>query len=460
MAEVVIYGRESCSACKRFRGSCEHHGIKYRLADIDSASNKAEMLRKLRATEWFKGGKFGLPLVDLYGKLLERPSEAALKAARDALPRDDQVEKLKRQFKELDLNRDGLLSFQEMDELLRMLAPQLSQNQRQKLFCAADVNQNGVVELEEFIDFVMYGKVAVAKVSTEDLAAFDAEPSHDDAELSREKVGSNDVSCAETRYGTWSDWKEWTLEAHDMARRQHGVPALVWSDECYDLAKKQAQACQAAGQMLRGNCDGAYGRHGQNLYWNPCQCPHPNVMVSSWLREAQQPGYDFAAAAVPGRVAAPGTEQFSQVVWKATTQVAMALSEDGKFCVANYFPAGNMGNFKENVFPEGTAVPKPFAGALAAAKGAAATAEASFATSPEGVETLKVRRSPHPTIDELLENCPGSDFKERISEAFQQGADLVTIDRVHKPPRIHIRVIATKKSEIVTQFRRGFGVGG
>lgn len=238
------------------------------------------MLRKLRATEWFKGGKFGLPLVDLYGKLLERPSEAALKAARDALPKDDQVEKLKRQFKELDLNRDGLLSFQEMDELLRMLAPQLSQNQRQKLFCAADVNQNGVLELEEFIDFVMYGKVAVAKVSTEDLAAFDAEPSC-------EEVGSTDVSCAETTYGTWSDWKEWTLEAHDMARRQHGVPALVWSDECYDLAKKQAQACQAAGQMLRGNCDGASGRHGQNLYWNPCQCPHPNVMVSSWLREAQ-----------------------------------------------------------------------------------------------------------------------------------------------------------------------------
>ena len=29
----------------------------------------------------------------------------------------------------------------------------------------------------------------------------------------------------------------------------------------------RSQARQAAGQMLRGNCDGAYGRHGQNLYW-------------------------------------------------------------------------------------------------------------------------------------------------------------------------------------------------
>ena len=29
--------------------------------------------------------------MDVYGKLLQRPSEAAVKAARDALPKDDQV---------------------------------------------------------------------------------------------------------------------------------------------------------------------------------------------------------------------------------------------------------------------------------------------------------------------------------------------------------------------------------
>jgi len=57
MAELVVYGRSSCSACTRFKGSCEHGGLKYRFADIDVAENKAEMLRKLRAAEWFKGGK-------------------------------------------------------------------------------------------------------------------------------------------------------------------------------------------------------------------------------------------------------------------------------------------------------------------------------------------------------------------------------------------------------------------
>ena len=57
MAELVVYGRSSCSACSRFKGSCEHGGLKYRFADIDVTENKAEMLRKLRAAEWFKGGK-------------------------------------------------------------------------------------------------------------------------------------------------------------------------------------------------------------------------------------------------------------------------------------------------------------------------------------------------------------------------------------------------------------------
>ena len=39
-----------------------------------------------------------------------------------------------------------------------------------KLFCAADVNQNGTVELDEFIDFVMHGKQRIAKIMQELMA--------------------------------------------------------------------------------------------------------------------------------------------------------------------------------------------------------------------------------------------------------------------------------------------------
>ena len=36
-----------------------------------------------------------------------------------------------------------------------------------KLFCAADVDQNGSVSMEEFVDFVLNGKQVVAKISQE-----------------------------------------------------------------------------------------------------------------------------------------------------------------------------------------------------------------------------------------------------------------------------------------------------
>jgi len=351
MAELVVYGRSSCSACTRFKGSCEHGGLKYRFADIDVAENKAEMLRKLRAAEWFKGGKFGLPLVDVYGRMVQRPSFAEVKAAKAMLPEEEKMEKIKAQFKDLDLNGDGTLSFAEMQILLQSLAPKLSEGQQQQLFCAADVNQNGVVELDEFIDFVMYGKEASAHVEKAD-----------------EKHPSEDVVPAEVMVDEpdgFDRWKEQTLTAHNHLRAQHGALALRWSDECYRNAKKQANACQAAGKMLKGNCEGSHGRQGQNLYWNPCGCPHPNVMAQSWVDEALRPGYDFDKASRE-----PGTEQFTQVVWRATTQVGMALSEDEKFCVANYYyPAGNIGSFQEDVRLPGTAVPHPWARSVGGCQG-------------------------------------------------------------------------------------------
>lgn len=55
MAELVVYGRESCGFCRDFKELCCEEGLKYRDANIDVPANKAEMARKLRSTEWFKG---------------------------------------------------------------------------------------------------------------------------------------------------------------------------------------------------------------------------------------------------------------------------------------------------------------------------------------------------------------------------------------------------------------------
>lgn len=92
---------------------------------------------------------------------------------------------------------------------------------------------------------------------------------------------------------------------------------------------------------------GPSGRHGQNIFW--CSAPESSAqkMVKAWYDEIAQ--YNF------GGDYQKGTGHFTQVVWKGSTHVGMALSEDGRFCVANYFPGGNvMGLFKENVLPRGS----------------------------------------------------------------------------------------------------------
>eukprot|EP00434_Breviolum_minutum_P015864 symbB.v1.2.013978.t1/scaffold1001.1/size146904/9 len=277
MAELVIYGRDSCGMCNNFKKECEKNNLKYKYLNIEDAAVKADMFRK-------------------------------------------DVEKIKKQFKDLDANKDGTLDFNEMKKMMAALNSKLSEVQLQKLFCQADVNGNGKVELEEFIDFVMHGKQAVAKV------------------LQEPPQGTP------TATGVRDQWKK--DEAHNAHRKNHSAPPLQWMDECYLSAKKQANLCQERSAMYHGTCSGPSGRHGQNIYW--CSSPGSDAgeMVYAWYQEVNDPGYNFSDAKHT-----PGTGHFTQVVWKGTTHVGMALSEDGRFCVANYYPAGNvMGEFASNVW--------------------------------------------------------------------------------------------------------------
>eukprot|EP00435_Cladocopium_sp_Y103_P017025 s2756_g4.t1 len=167
MAELVIYGRDSCGMCTAFKKECEKNKLKYRYANIEDAAVKTEMFRKVRACSWFKGGRFGLPLVDVYGTIQERPSIASVLEAQKKLPKDEAAGYKKCQLAHSFSCEDGTLQFAEMKKMLQSLNSKLSEIQIQKLFCQADVNQNGTVELDEFIDFVMHGKQAVAKVMQE-----------------------------------------------------------------------------------------------------------------------------------------------------------------------------------------------------------------------------------------------------------------------------------------------------
>ena len=65
--------------------------------------------------------------------------------------------------------------------------------------------------------------------------------------------------------------------------------------------------------------------------------------------EMTNPGYDFDN---PGWNAKPGTGHFTQVVWKASTQLGIGKEEKNGciYVVGRYSPAGNiMGDFESNV---------------------------------------------------------------------------------------------------------------
>lgn len=164
-------------------------------------------------------------------------------------------------------------------------------------------------------------------------------------EKKSKKKKDKDIEEGDDKYAPPS-WIEAVLAAHNKRREAHWVAPLVWSEECYEHARMQAQACAEEGRQLPKNfTDSLCGLHGQNsfgpvdneLKWDSSAT---EKIVEKWYSEIEK--YDFRN---PGPQ--KGTANFTQVMWSCTCSVGMAISSDGKFCVANYFPAvGNALSYK------------------------------------------------------------------------------------------------------------------
>ncbi|WP_156757090.1 CAP family protein [Actinokineospora pegani] len=142
------------------------------------------------------------------------------------------------------------------------------------------------------------------------------------------------------------EFKQEALAAHNEARAQYGAEALTWNDSLYDDTLAWARSCK-----FEHSDNG--GRYGENL---AAQTPALSARdaVNMWMSEVKD--YDYAN---PGFSTATG--HFTQVVWKSTTQVAVAaadcpagtvLPEASVFVVARYTPPGNFTDqFAQNVGP-------------------------------------------------------------------------------------------------------------
>lgn len=83
-------------------------------------------------------------------------------------------ERVRQTFKQLDRDRLGTLSFQDISDTLRTLNSGVSEHELKQLFGAIDTNKNGRIEVEEFLDYVWLGKNTAGPLADALLVLFDA----------------------------------------------------------------------------------------------------------------------------------------------------------------------------------------------------------------------------------------------------------------------------------------------
>lgn len=132
------------------------------------------------------------------------------------------------------------------------------------------------------------------------------------------------------------------LKIHNDARVAVGVPVLIWSDtlaaEAAIWAKKMADQ-----DKMYHSPNGQRPNQGENLYYTTATDIEKSGQnaAKAWYNEIQD--YTYAPIG-SGKNNFPAIGHYTQMVWKSTTAVGMALavSKSGAtYVVARYSPPGN-----------------------------------------------------------------------------------------------------------------------
>lgn len=127
------------------------------------------------------------------------------------------------------------------------------------------------------------------------------------------------------------------LDFHNQARQEVGVEPLKWSDELSVTAMKWAVHLEESGCKLEHSTTTTTG---ENLYWTSHGSDSTPLDASkAWYSEIK----DFKNIELSG-TDWYGTGHYSQMVWKDTKEMGMAISRcknGGVIVVAHYSPPGN-----------------------------------------------------------------------------------------------------------------------
>ncbi|GJC91634.1 SCP-like extracellular protein [Colletotrichum higginsianum] len=125
------------------------------------------------------------------------------------------------------------------------------------------------------------------------------------------------------------------LDAHNAARTEVGVPALEWDDSLAAGAQEWATHLLSVGSLTHSQT----ADQGENLYMQSnTDSPYVNA-ANAWISEKSD--YNGETISSSNYM---GFGHYTQIVWKSTTKVGMALATNsqGTYVVARYSPPGNL----------------------------------------------------------------------------------------------------------------------
>ncbi|CAG7677365.1 unnamed protein product [Allacma fusca] len=157
-----------------------------------------------------------------------------------------------------------------------------------------------------------------------------------------EQIPGMQAHARKTSLTTENDFLQDAIMAHNEFRGRHGVGHVTLDIELCKFAQAWANKLSTTGTKSH-----SLNGFGECLFWRPHGPVSGRDAVIAWYQEGQLFRWNIMDLQ-------HGTNNFTQLIWKNTTRVGIALAAGGHgiYIVANYNPPGNIkGQFRENVLP-------------------------------------------------------------------------------------------------------------